>query len=302
MDTLFDFDSFAICQLGREDEECFSLFAGVCPETIISVFGEEHIRNMIHELLGGYSDMVPFHSKHHALDVAHTASLLARHSDVFHDKPMERFAFLVAALGHDYGHEGWTNAYMRTLDHGIMKDFESLETYSAEQTCRVVKKHCPSMEPQHIALIRDLIHCTDMSLHTTFLQPKCVQPRVPSLFTDVQKMQILMKVSDIGAVFKPWRVTVMYGQKLFEEIKRETEHKRQSIGNSVPVTPHGTWHQFCYNQPDFIQNTLGPCVFLIRPWIPEAMYQHMDHAMKEACKKWKSSSTTTVYMMMEFPE
>ena len=92
----------------------------------------------------GYHSNNPFHNALHGIDVAQSACFFLSHSSLYrHLQPHEMLAVIIAAIGHDYDHPGYSNTYLvQTTDPLSLRynDISVLENHHASALLTLLQK------------------------------------------------------------------------------------------------------------------------------------------------------------------
>lgn len=181
---------------------------------------EDLIRN-IYKL---YHIGVPFHNHTHAYDVLHFGvCLLVRCENVFNNmSPIQRFTFCIALLCHDIDHMGFTNADLENTSRGKQRSLSnhSLSSYCSDDAYNEIHhieisqelfiKHKISFDQNLFSI---LVSHTDLRKQESF-----VEQSTNNDFFDVTKyLTLLMKMADIGHVFRPWRIHLHFVNAMNKE-------------------------------------------------------------------------------------
>lgn len=163
--------------------------------------------------------------------------------------PQQCLALLVAALGHDVGHPGVTNAFLIKHDTPAAKVFSGhsvLELFHAKVFInRILTLHWPDILSARVDLDSDLtmnelighsILATDMAEHFGYLQ-KFEDFKVSAEQGDLRVrliMSLLIKCADISNVTRPPRVSSQWAMVLSREFEEVTQLEKYLAGEESP--------------------------------------------------------------------
>jgi len=188
-----------------------------------------------------YNEEVPYHNAIHATDVLQGVYFsLQRDKEGEHliDRlsPEESFALLIAAAGHDAGHLGKSNQFLRQCDH----HFAQVDQDSPNEAMhfrvlheRIVKwkilHHLPRESyKQIISLIKELVLATNMEKH----------PKITEEWREISKefsfesqkcrvafMKCVLKFSDISNPARPKELYEEWTKRLSLEQRAENDER-----------------------------------------------------------------------------
>ena len=196
---------------------------------------------------------VPYHNWTHACDVTQfvACQISAANLDEVYTR-FELYALLISAICHDANHNGYNNTYNIKSETplGILfKDQSVMEMHHVtvtirvleDEQCNMFKTLSPADTSKIWKLVIDLILCTDMAKHFSFL--KQIDELISSDSFDLRdnsmrflSMQLLLKVSDISNVSRPFHIAEQWCNILCEEFFRQGDQEKASgIGLSSPL-------------------------------------------------------------------
>ena len=181
--------------------------------------------NVVQAIIGTYANDIDFHNLYHALDVMHIASILLKYSCIFKSLNEQIIRlFLYTALGHDADHKGITNneyALLDTKSHCSSSE-SSIPDYNVEYSKGSYN------ENHHIYILLEILktyqvdiseldvaYCiafTDLKNHIKFIHEQEDSLR--------WKLTVMLKLADIGHIFKPWKTHVRYVNAIYNENKQ----------------------------------------------------------------------------------
>ncbi|KEP66976.1 UNVERIFIED_CONTAM: 3'5'-cyclic nucleotide phosphodiesterase domain-containing protein [Hammondia hammondi] len=223
----------------------------------------EVVLDFLYSLQCLYTD-TPYHNQLHAASVAHLAFSICHFLDFF--PPLENapgdaaalqpvfaqyLSLAVAALGHDAGHPGRSNAFLvqtsSTLSV-VYNDRSILENYHACLTFYTLSHRKSNIfRGKTVTQYRDvrkkaieLILSTDMSLHFEFLTRVAARRENPDFnFVDREEdralvLSLAIKVADLGHCALDWEAHALWSAKLKEEFFAQGD---EEIRLGLPVSP-----------------------------------------------------------------
>lgn len=185
----------------------------------------------------------PYHNALHGACVAHMAAVFAEALGLKkYMTPIEEFAYIIAGLGHDAGHPGKTNAFLRSTQNSlalIYNDTSILENYHASLICHILRSEESFFQifsQQEWETIRkriiQLVLATDMMSHFTHVNN--VKERRLNGSLDYKNnaedlwyiMVLCIKAADIGHNFLPWCDHLPWTKVLFDEFHMQGDEER----------------------------------------------------------------------------
>lgn len=198
-------------------------------------------------------NVIPYHNWTHAVDVTQFVVYQIEQgglAQIF--TPFEILAILVATICHDANHNGFNNQYNEKarLPLGILfKDMSVLEVYHCTVAIGIISREktnifvgLPEEDiPKIWTIIINMIKATDMKLHFSIVQ-KAQELLDAGQFTfedpvcRLLAMQLLLKVSDISNVSRPFDFANKWCDILNEEFFRQGDNeKKLGLGLSSPL-------------------------------------------------------------------
>lgn len=185
----------------------------------------------------------PYHNALHGACVAHMAVVIMRALRLSeYMTPVEEFAYIIASLGHDAGHPGKTNAFLRSTQNPlalIYNDTSILENYHASLICHILRSQesffgfFSQQEWENVRKrVIQLVLATDMMSHFTHVNN--VKERRTNGSLDYKNniedlwliMVLCIKAADIGHNFLPWCDHIPWTRALFEEFHIQGDEER----------------------------------------------------------------------------
>ena len=184
----------------------------------------------------------PYHNWIHAIDILQYISYQVKktHSDQMLTK-FELLAVCVAALCHDAGHQGYNNAFninAQTPLGILFKDVSVMETYHCTVAINLLSQPetnlLHSLNDQQLVIIwRWIIHlilATDMAFHQKLIKQgnEVLESGCLNLKEEKHRlmaMELIMKVSDISNVSRPFEYADKWCEVLSEEFWRQGDRE-----------------------------------------------------------------------------
>ena len=244
----------------------------------------------------------PYHNWIHAIDVLQYISYQVRltHSDQILTK-FELLAVCIAALCHDAGHQGFNNAYNVNAETplGILfKDLSVMETYHCTVAIRILQQpecnllHSLNDDEQRIIWkwIIHLILATDMAFHFKLIKQgnEILEQGALNLKEESHRlmaMELIMKVSDISNVSRPFVYADRWCEVLSEEFWRQGDKEKElGMPYSSDLTNREGQNK-AKGQVGFYTFVCLPLYTLIARLFPE-LQVNLD-SMKSNLERWK---------------
>lgn len=152
------------------------------------------------------------------------------------------FILFIAAIGHDVGHPGFTNVFMKNAQTPLSIVFSNrsaLEQMHCSLLLRIMRHHGlgPLLErPQARKLLWETIMATDMSVHADFMESfeRLISgEKGPITLRKVVMCQAIMKCADISNPSRPYHVSQHWATKLMKEWHCQALFEKQL---SLPCT------------------------------------------------------------------
>lgn len=207
--------------------------------------------------------------------------------------PIQSLGLLVAALGHDVGHPGVTNAFMikhSTPTSQIYNERSVLEMFhSSVFTNKILKIAWPSLLQCNIStdsnvnicqLITSSILATDMAEHFEYIQKLKEMPEILRADEQVKLMSsLLIKCADISNVTRPLRVSSLWALILLREFE-EVDKLEKIIRNEGTVELDVDYPQLPLTLGEILE--ANPCIhkgqlFFINTFAEGLFNSVLDH-------------------------
>ncbi|KAF9528361.1 hypothetical protein CPB83DRAFT_766981, partial [Crepidotus variabilis] len=208
----------------------------------------------------------------------------------------ELFVLYVAAIGHDVGHPGFSNMFMKKANAPLSLVFDhssALEQMHYQLLLRVMRHHGLGIlldDPKHGYHVRDILRssviATDMGVHKDFMA-RFQRTAEGELGTICQRQtivcQALLKNADISNPSRPFYVSTQWAKALMQEwtaqanLEQEYEMEPTVMSSSDPLKEVDS-------QIFFIAHFVRPMLELTVKAIPE-MSCYLTHC-KTNLKTW----------------
>jgi hypothetical protein len=191
---------------------------------------------------------VPFHRGDHAAMVCHHASVLMELTGVRKQLGgLDRFAVLIAALGHDVNHFGRSNNFLMDTKHELSlryNDQSVLENFHASKTFELIRSSNQTNilvtlskrdEKRFRSRVIQLILATDSSQHFQHLSELRMRLMGSTqIFQDPEVMESdrrigmtsVLNAADIGFFSMPLDVHMSWMERLAEEMAQQGDNER----------------------------------------------------------------------------
>ena len=266
-----------------------------------------HITNelfftFLYRLRASYNEP-PYHNWIHAIDVLQYFCYQLKLAKLDHFlTPIELLAICVAAMCHDAGHQGFNNVYNVNAETplGILfKDQSVMETHHCTVAIRIISApECNifhALPPADVKKIWQwvikMILATDMAHHFKLLKnANDIMDQGPiNLSNEAHKMMsmtMLMKVSDISNVSRPFEIADEWCDVLSEEFWRQGDmEKAQGLELSSPLNDRECANSKPKGQIGFYNFICIPLYQAIARIFPELEVN--VEAVKSNLERWK---------------
>nr|CAD7461433.1 unnamed protein product [Timema tahoe] len=138
-ETPIGFETFEWYPLGYEDQMCslsVYMLLNICGDWLPDM---RQTCEFVLKMKKGYRS-IAYHNFEHAFCVTHCMyNILKRNMEVF--TPLERNTLIIACLGHDVDHEGFTNNFLRLTNHCLYQLYpeSSLENHHFRTTMLIIR-------------------------------------------------------------------------------------------------------------------------------------------------------------------
>ncbi|KAI5825279.1 HD-domain/PDEase-like protein [Schizophyllum commune Tattone D] len=192
----------------------------------------------------------------------------------------ELFILYVAAIGHDVGHPGFTNVFMKNAQTPLSVVFDgksALEHMHCQLLLRVMRQHGLGVLLDHPTdgtrirrLLWETVMATDMSVHAEFMKNFAALVANPKACPRRQTLvcQAIMKCADISNPSRPYTVSQHWASALMMEWTSQA-HLEQYLELPTTVQTAGSPLAEANSQIFFISNFAMPLIQLMVEAIPE---------------------------------
>lgn len=212
----------------------------------------------------------PYHSFFHAFDVTQTVycllTVMGAASFLTH---LDILSLLIAALCHDVGHPGVSNAYLVNSESDLAltyNDRSVLESHHSSLTFKLLKKpesnlmvNLSTLEKKELrSTIIASILATDMSHHFTHTAKLEQRIKASKPFDRESKddrqmlMEVMIKLADISNVAKPWEVAKQWAKRSSDEFFAQGALEMKEGKIPIPEFMDKTKTTFAKNTANFI--------------------------------------------------
>ncbi|KIY68490.1 HD-domain/PDEase-like protein [Cylindrobasidium torrendii FP15055 ss-10] len=152
------------------------------------------------------------------------------------------FLIYVAAIGHDVGHPGFTNVFMKNAQTPLSVVFSNrsaLEQMHCSLLLRIMRHHGLGrllLRPDARKLLWETVMATDMSVHADFMarfQSMLSGEEMPTHLRKILVAQAIMKCADISNPCRPYHVSQHWATRLMKEWHCQASFEKQL---SLPTT------------------------------------------------------------------
>ncbi|KAJ8101500.1 hypothetical protein POJ06DRAFT_97780 [Lipomyces tetrasporus] len=305
------------------------------PEVQHLVLSPGGLQHFISVLRASYHSQNPYHNFRHVVDVLqatfsfllsmkalppYITSTLSQQEGIAASPvsrifdPVDALALLVAAIGHDVGHPGVTNAFLiatRSPLARMYNDRSVLESFHCAAFNQLLARYWPTLQEKNIKnIIVDAVLATDMALHFDYMR------RLDSIVRDgavlvgdddkenaLRKRLLcstLIKCADVSNVARRLDISIYWGTVLQEEFRKMSDLEAQvGLTTSLPAQPANATRQpakvlsldekeavaLAKSQLFFINAFAGPLFDAIALVVPELQYT-ADH-VSENKQAWE---------------
>ncbi|GAW83421.1 3',5'-cyclic nucleotide phosphodiesterase [Plasmodium gonderi] len=260
----------------------------------------ETLHSLLYEMKQGYNN-VPYHNCIHAAMVTEHCNILVNNLDtanILRDNEMA--AFLVAALGHDIGHFGRTNLFLK--DSGnflsvIYNDKSILENYHCSYLFHILFKEGNNIfknESSKTLLnlrqeIIEVILATDMSKHIKIL----AQFRIKSIKIKsyIEKniilcLKMIIKAADLSHNCVDWSEHYLWVKRLVNEFYHEGDEQLEKGYQINPLFDRNCHNNFIKIQRTFLKELVYPLITSLKTLDRTSITQFMMDKVKRNYSKW----------------
>ncbi|SBS96415.1 3',5'-cyclic nucleotide phosphodiesterase, putative, partial [Plasmodium malariae] len=260
----------------------------------------ETLYSLLYEMKRGYNN-VPYHNCIHAAMVTQHCNILINNLDtanILRDNEMA--AFLVAALGHDIGHFGRTNIFLKNCSNFlsvIYNDKSILENYHCSFLFHILLKEENNIfkkeDSKSLLNLRqqiiELILATDMSKHIKIL----AQFRIKSIKTKsyIEKniilcLKMIIKAADLSHNCVDWGEHYLWVKRLVNEFYYEGDEQLERGYQINPLFDRNSHNNFIQIQRTFLKELVYPLITSLKTLDRSTITQVMMDKVKRNYSKW----------------
>lgn len=189
----------------------------------------------------------PYHNSLHAADVVNSLVYFLRlrtARGISSLEPLDRLAAIVAGVGHDVGHDGFTNRYHTVAgtslallynDQSCLENMHAAITFMALQSplCNFMKEFTDDEEDNFRKTVIQMILDTDLVKHKITVdrfQEEFLAdpPEQLSLSQRHQLLSLLLKAADVGGSGKPFRLHSIWAMRINTEFFRQGDFEQEA--------------------------------------------------------------------------
>ncbi|PBK67451.1 HD-domain/PDEase-like protein [Armillaria solidipes] len=187
------------------------------------------------------------------------------------------FLVCIAAIGHDVGHPGFTNLFMKNAQTPlsvVFNDHSALEQMHCSLLLRMMQHHglgAVLERPRARRLLWETVMATDMSVHAAFMErfSRTVAGEAASITQRKTLMcQAIMKCSDISNPSRPYHVSQHWATALMAEWTSQAQYEK-SLALPCTVQSSETPLSEANSQVFFIKTFARPLLELVAKAVPE---------------------------------
>ena len=274
---------------GDDEARLPSVALALLQSSLTCGLSETAAAKVVASLCASYGRL-PFHSAFHGVSTLHAVLMIARsvHTIRVAFSDFDVFLLGIAALGHDAGHRGFTNAYefasrsSIALSHGtdgpVLERFHVATTLAILQTSGILNHLEVGVRADAFHTITSAIMATDMARHATIVDDltRCHDTNITALAHDAL-MGALVHTADLSAHAFPRDISLAWTSRIAAEFSSQVAN--ESV-NGLPSAPFmiGLDNPSirARTQADFVSNVVAPL------W--RALSTLADHALDEPMK------------------
>ncbi|CAD2104183.1 phosphodiesterase gamma, putative [Plasmodium vinckei lentum] len=270
--------------------------------------------SMLYEMKKGYNN-VPYHNSIHAAMVTKHCSILITSLDTVNIlKDNEMAAFLISALGHDIGHFGRTNMFLKNCSNFlsiIYNDKSILENYHCSYLFSILSKEEHNIfKNEDLKILTNLrqqiievILATDMSKHIKILaQFRIKSIKIKSYIEKniVLCLKMIIKAADLSHNCVDWSEHYLWVKRLVNEFYLEGDDLLERGFELNPLFDRKAHNNFIQIQRTFLRELVLPLVSSLKTLDTSTITQLMLNQVKRNYSKWakieKDETKKTKYL------
>ncbi|CAD2104289.1 phosphodiesterase gamma, putative [Plasmodium vinckei brucechwatti] len=270
--------------------------------------------SMLYEMKKGYND-VPYHNSIHAAMVTKHCSILITSLDTVNIlKDNEMAAFLISALGHDIGHFGRTNMFLKNCSNFLSIIYNNksiLENYHCSYLFSILSKEEHNIfKNEDLKILTNLrqqiievILATDMSKHIKILaQFRIKSIKIKSYIEKniVLCLKMIIKAADLSHNCVDWSEHYLWVKRLVNEFYLEGDDLLERGVELNPLFDRKAHNNFIQIQKTFLRELVLPLVSSLKTLDTSTITQLMLNQVKRNYSKWakieKDETKKTKYL------
>ncbi|SCM24786.1 phosphodiesterase gamma, putative [Plasmodium chabaudi adami] len=256
--------------------------------------------SMLYEMKKGYND-VPYHNSIHAAMVTKHCSILITSLDTVNIlKDNEMAAFLISALGHDIGHFGRTNMFLKNCSNFlsiIYNDKSILENYHCSYLFSILSKEEHNIfKNEDLKILTNLrqqiievILATDMSKHIKILaQFRIKSIKIKSYIEKniVLCLKMIIKAADLSHNCVDWSEHYLWVKRLVNEFYLEGDDLSERGFELNPLFDRKVHNNFIQIQRTFLRELVVPLINSLKTLDTSTITQLMLNQVRRNYSKW----------------
>eukprot|EP01105_Mastigella_eilhardi_P015226 TRINITY_DN3469_c1_g1_i1.p1 TRINITY_DN3469_c1_g1~~TRINITY_DN3469_c1_g1_i1.p1 ORF type:complete len:1616 (-),score=411.79 TRINITY_DN3469_c1_g1_i1:43-4401(-) len=257
------------------------------------------------ELESAYVESNPYHNAVHAADVTLCVNYIMRPEVVqlLRLSPLDVLTVLIAAAGHDAGHDGRNNSFHVTVetDRALMFNSRSVqENFHVQKLLRLIRElglftGLPAADAKYSKnLITDMILATDMTLHFDFTGKLAMRLENPQ-FNPAEGadkalvLQMLLKFADISNPCKPLPLMRKWSGRVAQEFFLQGDTER-ALGLPVSAFMDRYNANVIKSQQGFVQFIVSPMAELVSKLLAGDALATPRECLKQTAAYWTSEN------------
>eukprot|EP01105_Mastigella_eilhardi_P008876 TRINITY_DN2124_c0_g1_i5.p1 TRINITY_DN2124_c0_g1~~TRINITY_DN2124_c0_g1_i5.p1 ORF type:complete len:760 (+),score=140.92 TRINITY_DN2124_c0_g1_i5:1029-3308(+) len=258
-----------------------------------------------HELERRYSFPNPYHNCLHAADVTICLNYVLQPAviETLELSPLEIFFVILAAAGHDVGHDGRNNSFHVAIesDRAVAFNGKSVQENFHVRTLLQLMKDCglwASMDPADVKyaknIITEVILATDMALHFDFtgkLSSRLENPvfRPSDTADKLLILQMLLKFSDISNPTKPLPLVRRWSGRVVAEFFCQGDAEAE-LGLPISAFMDRNNANVIKSQQGFVKFIVLPMLELVGRLFSADVFEEPRKHLAESLDYWHSES------------
>ena len=296
----------------------------------LPLLNQTKLSHFLGQIYKGYRRDVEYHNEMHALDVLQMSYVFLTQGGVLlwaQLSELDTLSVLMSAICHDFGHDGFTNAYhvnlisdraIRFSDQSVQENFHASESFAILNN--IDFNFLEDFSRDDFKTFRQrfigIILATDMARHTSDLakmktiieQKKIEQGRGRELFIDrdshkkdfdskQQLLEFCVHAADVSTQTRSFDIAIEWTQLLFEEFFHQGDIEKEK-GLPVSFLCDRETTQISQSQPGFVNFILAPLFAQVSTIMPELKQLETNaHANSEQWKTYvETDSFKKVYV------